>query len=407
MIIKKYKLTKFFVIFGFYTLAAGMVHPVTPTFIESIGAPSSTFGIAFTGMALGQFIFSPLWGKLLDKLGYPKSICTGLIMYGISALIFYSSRHWYVIVIGRFIGGAGVGGILVPFMAYIMSLDAPSEDKNQLLVFYSSFQSIGTSLGYLIGGIAGDINLSYAFFIQSGTLFLSAIAAYIFIKNPTSFKQDTQKLKFSEVNPFTSISNSLKLINPTVGLFLVSVFLTMVASSGFDQNFNYFLRATFDFAPSSAGILKAVIAILSLTANLTINIWIVRNKNIATSMCLFISFASIGIIATMISTSLAITLVSSLIYYTSYAIYSPLQQTVMTKNSSDSISKGTVSGLFNASRSFGMVIGPLFAGLVFDTNPDIAFTCFAICFILAIFLAYLNYKKLLAQGVSFTSQKIK
>ncbi len=403
MIIKKYNLIKFFIIFGLYTLAAGMVHPVTPAFIESINAPSSTFGIAFAGMALGQFIFSPLWGKLLDKLGYPKSICIGMLMYACSALIFYSSRYWYVIVIGRFIGGAGVGGVLVPFMAYIMSLDAPSEDKNQLLVFYSSFQSIGTSIGFLIGGLVGDINLGYAFFLQATTLTVAGILSYIYIKNPTSFTRNTQKLELNEINPFSSIFNSLKLINPTVGIFLFSVFLTLGASSGFDQNFNYFLRVSFDFSPSSAGILKAVIAILSLVANLTINIWIVRKKNIATSMCLFISIASISVFVTMLSSNLILTLMASLVYYTSFAIYSPLQQTVMSKNSSETISKGVVSGLFNASRSIGMVIGPLFAGLVFDTNPDIAFTTFSICFIFAIILSYINYKRLLKEGVNFTA----
>ncbi len=407
MIIKKYKLVSFFVIFGLYAVAAGMVHPVTPTFIEYINAPSSTFGLAFTAMALGQFMFSPLWGKLVDKLGYPKSIAIGMFMYATSALIFYSSKTWHIIVLGRFLGGVGVGGILVPSMAYLISLDAPTEDKNQLLVIYSSMQSIGASFGYLIGGLAGDVNLAYAFFIQATTLCIAGISAFLLIGNPEKYKKNNEKLNFREINPFTSIFDSIKLINPTVGLFLCSVLLTMISSSGFDQNFNYFLRVTFEFSPTASGILKAVIAILSLVANLTINLWIVRNKNIAKSMCLFISLASIGIIATMISTNLAITLASSLVYYVSYAIYQPLQQTVMSKNSSENISKSTVSALFNASRSFGMVIGPLFAGLVFDTNPDIAFTAFAICFFFAVVLALSNYKALLKQGVTFTPQKRK
>ncbi len=404
MVIKKYNLIPFFVIFTLYTVSSGMVHPVTPAFIEAIGAPNSTFGVAFTGMALGQFVFSPLWGKLGDRLGYTKLISIGLILYGTSAFIFNLARTWQVIVFARFLGGVGISAVVVSCMAYIISIDAPTEDKNQLLVLYAALQSIGSSFGYLLGGLAGDINLNYAFYLQAITLIIYGVLFFIFVKNPNTFVRNTNKLTAREVNPLASIIDSSKLINPTVGIFLFSVFLTMIASSGFDQNFNYFLRITFDFSPSSSGMLKAVIAIVSLVANLTINIWIVKNKNIATAMCFMISLASIGIVATMISSSLALTLFSSLIYYTSFAIYSPLQQTVMSKNSTDDSSKGAISGLFNASKSFGMIVGPLFAGMVFDINPNIAFSAFAICFIFAVILSYINYKKLVKQGVEFKAK---
>ena len=88
----------------------------------------------------------------------------------------------------------------------------------------------------------------------------------------------------------------------------------------------------------------------------------------------------------------------ALMYYAFYAMYTPLQQAVMLKND-DNSSKGSVSGLFNTSRSIGMMTGPTFAGLIFDINPNYAFTAFAVALILAAVVGWVNYGQLKNKGV--------
>ncbi len=396
-LIKQYKLTLFFVIYFLYTLVSNFVHPVTPAFLQMINCSNSMFGFAFAAMAAGQFITSALWGKVGDKIGYAKATAFGFIGYGISAIIFSMATSWHLVVLGRFIGGISLGSVQVNSMAYIAALPGPAEDRNKLLVIYSSMMGIGGAFGYLIGGLIGDISLYYSFYAQCASLLAMAAVTFFMIKEHDNFEKSEKKLTFSEVNPFTATMASAKMLNVTISVFLLSALLTIFASTGFDQNFNYFLRAKFNFAPSSSGMFKAVVGTISLTVNMTINMWIVKRFNISKAMCVTILMAAASLFGVVMAPTQMTVMAFALMYYACYAIYTPLQQAVMLKNDDES-SKGAVAGLFNASRSIGMMTGPTFAGLIFDINPNYAFLAFAIALVLAAIVGRINYGQLKAQN---------
>ncbi|MEG1782250.1 MAG: MFS transporter [Oscillospiraceae bacterium] len=396
--VKQYKLTLFFVLYFGYTMASNFVHPVTPAFLQLINCPSSMFGFAFAAMAFGQFITSSLWGKIGDKFGYARTIAIGYMGYGISSLIFSLATNWQVVVLARFIGGIGIAGLSVCSMAYITAVDAPNQDRSQLLVIYASMQSIGGAFGFLLGGIIGDRNVRYSFYAQAGTLMILALLTFFFIKENPSFVKSEEKLRLSDANPFTSILSSVKLIDITVGVFMLSVFISMFATNGFDQNFNYYLRAKFNFAPSSSGMFKAVVGIIALIVNMTVNTWIVRKTNISKSMCITLVLCGISIFAMVISPNQVGVMGFALFYYGFVAMFIPLQQSVMLKNVSNS-TKGAVAGLFNAARAFGMMVGPTFAGLVFDINPDYAFIAFSAAMLISAAVSYINYLQLKKKGI--------
>lgn len=379
-------------------MSSNFVHAVTPAFLQSINCSSSMFGFAYAAMALGQFVTSALWGKIGDKLGYAKSTAYGFIGYGISSILFSMAKSWHLVIIGRFIGGMSVASVQVNSMAYLTSINAPMEDRNRLLVMYASMQSIGGAFGFLIGGIIGDFSIYYSFYAQFAALIFMALITFFMIKEHDSFEKSREKFTLRDINPFISISSSIKLINVTIGVFLISALVSMFASSGFDQNFNYFLRAKFNFAPSSSGLFKATVGIISLVINLTLNMWIVKHTNISKSMCCTILLAAFSIFAMVFSSNQTSVLFFALCYYAFFSMFNPLQQSVMLKND-DTSSKGSVAGLFNAAKSFGMVTGPTFAGLIFDINPDYAFLTFGGMLVIAAMISYINYLQLKKSGV--------
>ena len=397
-LIAKYKLTLFFVVYFLYTFVSNFVHPVTPAFLQMINCSNSMFGFAFAAMALGQFLVSALWGKVGDRIGYAKATAFGFFGYGASAIIFSMATSWHLVVLGRFIGGVSIASVSVNSMAYIASLDAPAEEKNSLLVIHSSMMAIGGAFGFMVGGLIGDINLYYSFYAQAGVLFAMTLITYFMIKEHSGFKKAENALTLKDVNPFSATIASMKLLNITIAVFLVSALLTFFASTGFDQNFNYFLRAKFNFAPSSSGMFKAVVGIISLTINMTINMWLVRKFNISKAMCVTILMAAAALYGVVLAPNQTLVMAFALLYYAAYAMYIPLQQAVMLKNDDDS-SKGAVSGLFNTAKSVGMMTGPTFAGLIFDINPNYAFTAFATALVLAAIIGYKNYVQLKKKGV--------
>ena len=397
-IIKRHKLGLFFMLYIGYTMVSNFVHPVTPAFLQLINCSNSMFGFAFAAMALGQFVTSALWGKVGDKIGYARSLVFGFLGYGISALIFSMAKSWHLVVLGRFIGGLALGSMQVNSMAYLTSMDASREDKSRLLVVYASIASIGGAFGFLIGGLIGDINIYYSFYAQRLSLFLFALITLFFVKEHPTFKKSETRLTARDVNPFTSIIRSAKLINANIGVFLASAFITIFASIGFDQNFNYYLRAKFNFAPSSSGMFKAAVGIISLVVNFTISMWIVKKVNISKALSVMLIVGGVAIFAMVMANNTTMVLILALLYYASYAIFIPLQQSVMLKND-DASSMGSVAGLLNTARSLGMMLGPTFAGLMFDINPDYAFLTFAASLVLASIITFINYRQLKNKGI--------
>lgn len=398
-LIRKYHLFLFYIVYFCFAMCSNFVHPVTPAFLQMINCSSAMFGFAFAAMALGQFITSALWGKMGDRIGYARSMVYGYLGYGLSAIIFSMAKSWHLVVLGRLIGGLTVSATQVGSMAYLTSVKgASSEEKSRLLVMHASLTSIGSAFGFLVGGLIGDINLLYSFYAQAGVLVIMALVTRFCIPEPEGFERSEQKLTVRDINPFTSIIESSKLINFAITIFLISAFLSMFSSTGFDQNFNYFLRAKFNFAPSSSGLFKAVVGIVSLVMNMTVSMWIVRRMNISKGLAGSLTLSGAAIIAMVLARSTTGVLAFALVYYAFYAIYLPLQQSIMLKNDDES-SKGAVAGLYNTARSLGMMLGPTFAGLLFDINPDYAFLTFGALLIAAAVFTMINYRQLKAKGV--------
>lgn len=392
------KLILFFVLFSTHSFAANLVHPVTPAFIESINAPSNVFGIAFASMAAGQFFFSPFIGKCCDKFGDVVCMTIGSIVYGISPIIFYMATDYKLVVVGRFLGGVGVAGVMIGSMAYIANLDIIPEYKNKLLVIYAAVQSIIGPLGYLGGGLVGDYALAYSFYLMAGMLTVNGVFIFICLRKTNHIVKADEKFTFKESNPFSSIISSAKLLNVTVSIFLISVLISMISTSGFDQNFNYFLRINLNYDPSDSGFFKAGVGAVSLLVNMTINLWVVKRTNVSKSLCIVQILAGLAMLGIVFSSSEIPLIVFAFIYYATYAMYLPLQQTVVIKNGKN-VSSGAVMALYTSAKAGGMVIGPLFAGFMFDINPNYAFITFALCLILASVLAYINYIRLRKEGI--------
>ena len=57
----------FYVLIAIQSIAFNFAHPVTPTLIKSLNLDNSTFGIAYSSMALSSFLFSQFWSYVCNK----------------------------------------------------------------------------------------------------------------------------------------------------------------------------------------------------------------------------------------------------------------------------------------------------------------------------------------------------
>ncbi len=387
---KKFRLYIFFTIVALQCLAANFAHPITPTLIHNLGLPDYSFGILFAAMAFSNFLFSPMWGKLVHKYGSKTILGICCIGYGIGQAMFAMFSTLLLICFARIFAGFFVGGILVSYMTYILS-NTDESQRGKSLALLATFSSVFAAFGYLIGGILGSYSIYLTFIVQVISLIICGILFYTLL-NPDEIKPTTFTLK--DINPLRALLEGKQYISKSFIYLLLAVFITSVATTGFDQSFNYYIKDIFNFSSSYNGIIKAVIGVITLACNMTICVWLFKHTNTKISVIFVLLGCSTSLLLLILTKSIIIFIIFALVFFAFNALYLPLLQDI-TLRSSDSYNSSIIAGIYNATKSLGMIFGALYAGFVYGFNALLPFVIAAILFVLAIgvILLYLNMTK--------------
>lgn len=123
---------------------------IMPIFIQSImGKSATSFGIAVAPCALCLAAFSPLTGKLYDKMGLKALAVIGSILLLISnGAVLFIDENVPIVVLMILLGllGIGLSGMQMNVVTYGMA-DFSDEDKTDGTALLSSLRTIGAALG--------------------------------------------------------------------------------------------------------------------------------------------------------------------------------------------------------------------------------------------------------------------
>src|SRR5262247_2308002 len=89
----------------------GIVLPLLPTYAKDLGASPFMIGLIAAIFSIMQFIFSPLWGKLSDKIGRRPVMLISIFVTALSYLIFSQSDTILLLIFARGLSGVGSANI--------------------------------------------------------------------------------------------------------------------------------------------------------------------------------------------------------------------------------------------------------------------------------------------------------
>src|SRR4030095_14574957 len=101
------------------------------------------------------FLFSLPWSKIVNKIGYQKTMVAGLATMSLGAILFVpaaSIPSFPLLLTGLMILGAGITGLQVAANPYIVILGKP-ETASSRLNLTQAFNSLGTTLAPWLGGM--------------------------------------------------------------------------------------------------------------------------------------------------------------------------------------------------------------------------------------------------------------
>lgn len=368
-------------------------HPVTPTLFSQLELPSRIFGTSFAAMCFFSFLTSPFWGEMSDAKGRIKVFTISCIGYGIAQITLgFSTTEWTVL-LSRSFAGVFASGTAIASLAYVADLYTASQ-RGRGMSIYIAIQSVSLAGGYLLGGLLGSLSFRFAFNVQGIGMIVLGIGSMLFMEEslPAQTEIRFQQL-FKTINPLSSFLNARFLFNRMILPFLITIVLSSFASTCYDNAFNYYLKDQMNFIPAYNGILKAIVGLIGLIANFTLNMWIVAKtkvrRSLAVTLLLCGASAGAGILFTEY---LPLFLLFNLLFYTVNAVYQPIIQTLSVENRT-SQEIGVITGLVNAIKSLGNVAGSLFSGMIYDISANLPFLVAAVFFLFSSLFSFDYFRK--------------
>lgn len=369
---------QFLIYFGF-----SMVIPVVPELVTELGVSTVHVGWLLATYSIAGFIVAPLFGRLSDKYGRRPILLGGLIVFALSFLFFgLYIDNLVIMYIARVFGGIASGALYTATTSMVADISS-REERTRYMGLIGMSIGLGFIFGPGVGGILGDINLSFAFYMTAAVL----AGAFVFalIKIEETYKPSTE-------NPVSQlrIVPSEYFLKP-VGILLITTFVIMFTMSGMESTFQLLTIELISITPTQMGILFLIGGLL----NAAVQGGYIRTLKphqeypvmIAGQMMTIIAFimlpfvpnlwfAGIALILLMLGNALARTLLTSLI----------------TREAEDH-EMGRMTSTTYALDSLGRILGPLTFNLLFVVYLGLPFWLGALITILSTFFIYQYFRK--------------
>lgn len=165
----------FFVAIGF-----GILAPALPIFAKTFDVTALQASAVISVFALMRFVFAPIAGVLVDRLGERIVLTSGLLIVAISSAIAGFSQTYMQLVAFRGIGGIGSSMFTVSALALLLRVVDSSQRGRAASAFQGGFL-LGGVAGPAVGGIVVAISIRAPFFVYSASLFAAALVTLIFL----------------------------------------------------------------------------------------------------------------------------------------------------------------------------------------------------------------------------------
>ena len=363
----------FFAVMFIFNMAANFVHPVTPTIIQNLNLSDYMFGLALSAMMVFNFLFSPFWGKIASYISSKTVMLICGIGYALGQVFFGLAQTEAQFLLARMFAGAFCGGSYVVFSTYVVNCSTDAA-RGRNLAIHATVTAVSASFGYFVGGIVGEFNVYYSVWLQVATLVVCSVLHYIGCADDT--QRDIKTLSggylVRECNPFAAIMQCRRFMTKLLALMFLVYGLSNLGYIAFEQCFNYYLRDQFGLTSGYNGVIKAALGVISLIANTTICMWIIRKPGYSRYMVGVMGICSAAMVGVIAFESLVPFVVVNVLFFAFYFVSLPLAQ-----NRVAELGKGEdsnlVMGSFNAIKSFGSIFGSALAGFIYEVNAKLPF----------------------------------
>ncbi len=238
-------------------LGFGLIIPALPFYAESFGASFITIGLLSASYSLMHFLFSPLWGRLSDRVGRRPVMLIGLAGSALAFLMFGLSSTLVMLFVARILAGILSSATLPTAQAYIADTTS-LEDRAKGMGLIGAAFGMGFIFGPALGGILTKYGYGVPALVAAGLSTINFVWALWKLPETLTNKSDESQRKM--LSP-----DALKLIfsTPVLALLIGIFFVQVYAFSQMEATFALFSEHRLGLDAVHVGWILAEVGIIS------------------------------------------------------------------------------------------------------------------------------------------------
>ena len=353
---------------GVVMLGFGLVMPIMPFYVESMGASATELGLLVAISPFIQLVAAPLWGSVSDRRGRKPVLAVGLLGYGLSMLAFGLSTRLWMLFVARGVGALLSAATMPTTMAYVGD-STSDEERGGGMGALGAAMGLGMVLGPALGGLLGSESLSTPFFLTAAVCLLTLLLVLLFL--PESLPPGARRAEAAVLRPAAQLRALGQALFGPLGILLLMAFLVSFGLTNYQGIFGYYALKKFGYGTEEVGWILTVVGVVSaltqglLTGPLTKR-WgeaaVIKATLLASALTFLLLLTADSLVTVLLTTGL---------FTLPNALLRPAVISLTSKHAE--AQQGTAMGLNNSFNSLGRVVGPIWAGFAFDLNYNLPY----------------------------------
>jgi DHA1 family multidrug resistance protein-like MFS transporter len=347
----------------------GMVIPLLGFYVDSFGASGVELGLLMTSYALMQFLFAPVWGGLSDRFGRKPLLVLGVLGNALTQLFFGLATHLWMLFAARILAGILSSATLPTAMAYVG--DSTSEDQRSSgMGLMGAAMGVGMVIGPGAGGLLARDSLALPFLVASG---LSMIAlALLVIILPESLPPDRRARRGdAQTGRGPQLRQMARALSGPIGILLVMAFLVSFGITNFETVFSLYTLERYGYGPQRVSFILMLSGLLSAVVQGVLTGWFTRRWGEVRVIRGALFIGAVGFVLMTTAERPGWVIATTLFFMIGNSLLRPTVSALTSRRAV--VGQGTAMGLNNAFMSLGRVVGPTWAGFLFDVNLNLPY----------------------------------
>jgi predicted MFS family arabinose efflux permease len=334
----------------------GIVVPILPFWSERFGANGLLLGLLVASHAAMQFLFSPRWGRLSDRIGRRPVMLITIAGTALSLLLLGLADSLVQIFLARLLSGIFGSNISVA-TAYLTDVTEEADRTRWMGMIGASF-AVGFTLGPPIGGLLARAGHGVPMLVAAGMAALNFIWAAIQLREPT---RRTER-------PISTMTGRLDVFrDPVLGRICIVYFLFSTAVTQLETTFAFFMAHRFGYDELGVGLVMLAMAIVIGGIQGGAMKRLAARYHERRLILVGLSLMALAFFTVPLPHSVAFLMVPLGIAAVGRGISQPPMMSLISQRA-DEASRGIVMGVFQSCASAARVIGPLIAGALYDQS---------------------------------------